>query len=70
VHPTRVVIKTEERNILSGTRITTLNALAGGDAKEVRWVVRAKGSKKLEVEIISMLGGRVQTSIELKEGAQ
>lgn len=35
--------------------------------KEVRWVVRAKGAKKLEVEVISMLGGRLEVSVELKE---
>jgi murein tripeptide amidase MpaA len=69
VHPTRVVLKTEERNILSGSRTTALNAIAGGDAKEVRWIVRAKGVKKLEIEIISMLGGRIQTNVELKEEA-
>lgn len=67
VHPTRVVLKTDERNILSGVRTTALNAIAGGEAKEVRWVVRAKGEKKLDVEIISMLGGRMQASVELKE---
>jgi hypothetical protein len=64
------MLKTAEQNILSGTRTTMLNAIAGGDAKDVRWVVRVKGEKKLDLEIISMLGGRVQASIELKEEAR
>jgi hypothetical protein len=67
VYPTRVVLKTEDKSILSGDRITMLNAIQGGATKEVRWVVRAKGAKKMDVEVISMLGGRMQTSIELKE---
>ena len=64
---TRVVLKTEDKFILSGTRITMLNAIQGGEAKEARWVVRAKGSKRLGVEVISALGGRTQASVELKE---
>jgi hypothetical protein len=67
VYPTRVVLKMGDKFILSGDRITMLNAIQGGATKDVRWVVRAKGTKKLDVEIVSMLGGRTQTSIELKE---
>jgi hypothetical protein len=67
VIPTRVLLKTEDKFILSGARMTMLNAIPPGDEKEVRWVVRAKGMKKLEVEVISALAGRTQASIELKE---
>jgi hypothetical protein len=67
VYPTRVVLKTEDKFILSGDRITMVNAIQGGATKDVRWVVRAKGAKKLEVEVISMVAGRTQTSVELKE---
>lgn len=70
VHPTRVILKTEEKFVLSGARVTMLNAIPGGEAKDVQWVVRAKGEKKLEVEVVSMLGGRVQVSIELKGEAK
>ena len=70
VHPTRVVLKTDQKFLLSGERTTMLNAIQAGEMKEVRWVVRAKGAKKLEVEVISMLGGRTQTSVELKEEAK
>jgi len=69
VNPTRVILKVEDKNILSGARITMLNAIQGSEAREVRWVVRAKGEKKLDLEIISLLGGRLQTAVELKEGS-
>jgi hypothetical protein len=67
VHPTRVVLKTDPKFLHSGERTTMLNAIQPGEMKEVRWIVRAKGAKKLEVEVISMLGGRAQASVELKE---
>jgi hypothetical protein len=70
VHPTRVVLKTDPKHLLSGERTTMLNAIQAGEMKEVRWVVRAKGLKKLELEVVSMLGGRTQTSVELKEEAK
>ncbi len=70
VHPTRVVLKMEDKLILSGARVTMLNAIPGGESKEARWVVRSKGEKKLDIEVVSMIGGRIQTSIELKEGTK
>jgi hypothetical protein len=68
VQATRVTLKIDEKLILSGARTATFNAISGGDAKEARWVVRAKGMKKLDVEIVSMLGGQFEASVELKEG--
>jgi hypothetical protein len=67
VHPTRVMLKTDQKFLLSGERTTMLNAIQPGEMKAARWIVRAKGAKKLDVEVISMLAGRTQTSIELKE---
>jgi len=67
VHPTRVVLKVDPKQLLSGNRVTMLNAIAGGDAKEARWVVRAKDAKKLSIEVISMIAGRTETEVELKE---
>jgi len=67
VLPTRVTLQVEPHNILSGTRVTALNAIQGQEAKEVRWVVRAKGEKKLELEIISALAGTAQATVELKQ---
>lgn len=68
VHPTRVVLKVDRKLLLSGERTAMLNAIQSGEAKEARWVVRAKGMKKVGIEVISMLGGRVETEVELKEG--
>jgi hypothetical protein len=70
VHPTRVTLKTDQKHLLSGERTTMLNVIQAGEMKEVRWIARAKGVKKLDVEVISMLGGRTQTSVELKEEAK
>lgn len=67
VHPTRVILKVDPKQILSGDRVTMLNAIAGGDTKEARWVVRTKGAKKLSIEVISMIAGRTETEVELKE---
>lgn len=67
VHPTRVILKVDPKQILSGDRVTMLNAIAGGDAKEARWVVRTKDAKKLSIEVISMIAGRTETEVELKE---
>ena len=70
VHPTRVTLRADQKHLLSGERTTMLNAIQPGEMREVRWVVRAKGLKKLDVEVISMLGGRTQASVELKEQAK
>jgi hypothetical protein len=70
VRPTRVALKVDEQNVLSGTRVTLLNAIPGGEAKEVRWVVRAKNAKTLDVEVVSLLAGRLATNVVLKEGVQ
>ena len=65
-----MTLKADPKHLLSGERTTMLNAIQPGEMKEVRWVVRAKGLKKLDVEVISMLSGRAQTSVELKEEAK
>jgi hypothetical protein len=70
VNPTRVLLKTDAKHILSGPRTAMLNAIQPGEMKEVRWVVLAKDTKKLDVEVISALGGRTQMSVELKEEAK
>src|SRR5262249_10571774 len=67
VYATRVVLTNiTDKAILSGTKRTMLGAIEGsGGMKEVRWVIHAKG--KLDLEVVSMLGGTVNASIELKE---
>ncbi|HXJ60409.1 MAG TPA: M14 family metallopeptidase [Verrucomicrobiae bacterium] len=67
VLPTRVILKTDTKNILSGQRTVMLDAIQGHAAKEVRWVVRAKGESKLDLEIVSALAGHTQTAVQLKQ---
>ena len=67
VHPTRVVLKSEVKSLLSGTKTVMLNSIDPGGSKEARWVVLAKGLKQLDIEVISMLGGRLKQTIELKK---
>ena len=67
VHPTLVELKLEEKAILSGTKRTTLDAIAGsGGMKEVRWVVHARNTSKVGVTVKSTLGGSFDAEIELK----
>jgi len=69
VYPTRVVLSVDDQRILAGTKRPLLGPIAGsGGMREVRWVIQGQGLPKLEVEVVSMLGGTVQTSLELKEG--
>ncbi len=65
--PTRVVLKSEVKSLLSGTKSVALSSIAPGESKEARWVVLAKGLKQLDIEVISTLGGRLQQRIELRE---
>ena len=68
VNPTRLVLKLDDKSILSGSRITLLGPIPGsGGMKEVRYIVNGKGHDKLEVEVISMLAGSAQLTVELKE---
>lgn len=68
IHPTRLVLKLDDESILSGTRITNLPVIRGsGGMAEVRYIVRAADRKKVDFEIISMLAGRVEGTIELQE---
>ena len=69
VFPTRLVLKLDDQAILSGTKRTMLSPIEGsGGMKEVRYIIHAKDRKKIEFEVVSMLGGTVQASVELKEG--
>jgi hypothetical protein len=68
VFPTRVVFPLEAAAFLNGARQTLLGPIAGsGGMREVRVVVHAKGRKRIEFEVVSMLAGSIQSSVELKE---
>lgn len=70
VYPTRVVLKVDQKQILSGKRATMLSVIQAGEAKEARWVFRATDMKKVSIEVISMIAGRVETEVELKGEAK
>ncbi len=67
IHPTRLVLALEDEMILSGTRITNLPVIRGsGGMTEVRYVIRAADRKKVDFEVVSMLAGRIEGTIELQ----
>ncbi len=66
VYPTRVVLKLDPKAFLSGRRTTPLETIDGsGGMREVRYTVHVKGQGKVDIEVISMLGGTAQATIEL-----
>lgn len=68
VHPTRVVLDVRAEQILAGTRITYLPALAGsGGAAKVRWTVHAPDRSEIRFQVISMLAGTVEGTIDLRD---
>ena len=68
VFSTRLVLKLDNKAFLSGIRTTLLGPIEGnGGMKEVRFVLHAKDRKTIDLEVISMLGGSIQATLELKE---
>jgi hypothetical protein len=66
VYSTRVVLKLDSKAILSGTRTTMLGPLEGnGGWKEARYIINTGAEKKVDIEVVSMLGGTVRKTIEL-----
>ena len=68
VFPTRLVLKLDDKAFLSGAKTTMLGPIEGnGGMKEVRFIIHARDRKKIDLEVISMLAGSIQSSVELKE---
>jgi len=66
IHPTRLVMELEDESFLSGTRITNLPSIRGsGGMVELRYIVRVPEQEKIDFEIVSMLAGKVKSSVEL-----
>ena len=66
VNPTRLVIELDDESFLSGSRITNLPAIRGsGGMVELRYIVRVPEREKIDFEVVSMLAGKVKSSIEL-----
>jgi len=71
VPPTRVTLLLDDKAILAGTKRVMLGPIAGsGGSKEVRWVILAPDRQRVEVEVVSALGGTVRAHIELKDTSQ
>lgn len=68
VHPTRVVLEIDRQQVLSGTRIVYLPAIAGsGGAAKARWTIHAPNQSEIGFQVVSMLGGTIEGVIELKD---
>ena len=66
VYPTRVVLDLEPQCFLAGSKTTTLPAVAGsGGTTKVRYTVRVPDRKEVRFQVISMLAGRVEGTLEL-----
>lgn len=66
VHPARLVMELEDESFLSGSRITNLPAIRGSSGMvEMRYIVRVPEREKIDFEIVSMLAGKVKSSVEL-----
>ncbi len=70
VYPTRLILDVRPEQLLAGTRITNLPTLTGsGGATETRWTVHAPDQSEIGFEIVSMLGGRIEGTIDLRDPA-
>ena len=68
VFPTRLVMDLDDEYFLSGARITSLSTISGsGGMVELRYVIYAPGRKKIDFEIISMLAGQIEGTINLEK---
>jgi Zinc carboxypeptidase len=69
VHQTRLLIDLPKEAFLSGSRITRLPPIGGsGGMVEVRQIIHAPShDKPVEVTVISMLGGTVNTTVKLEQ---
>jgi hypothetical protein len=68
VYPTRLVMQLDDKYFLSGAKITTLPTISGsGGMVEIRYIIYATGREKIDFEIISMLAGQAEGTINLKE---
>ena len=68
VHPTRLIVDLDDRYFLSGARFTTLPSIRGsGGMVEARYTIKAPDRKKIGFEVVSMLAGRLEGTIELPD---
>ncbi len=66
VYPTRVVVELEPQCFLAGTKTTVLPPIAGsGGTAKVRYTLRVADRKEVRFQVISVLAGRAEGTIEL-----
>jgi hypothetical protein len=71
VYPTRVVLELEPECFLAGAKTTFLPALAGsGGTAQARYTIHAANRREVRFQVVSMLAGRVEGTIELLKAAE
>jgi hypothetical protein len=66
VYPTRVVLDLEPQYFLAGAKTTMLPPIAGsGGTAKARYTIRVPDRKEVHFQVISMLAGRAEGTIEL-----
>jgi hypothetical protein len=66
VYPTRIILELGPEGFLSGARTTFLPIIAGsGGTAKVRYTIHAPNRRQVRFRVVSMLGGRVERTIEL-----
>ncbi|MCU0914157.1 MAG: M14 family metallopeptidase [Planctomycetes bacterium] len=66
VYPTRVIVDLEPACFLAGARTTSLPAIRGsGGTAKVRCTIRVADRSQVQFQVVSMLGGRAEGTIEL-----
>jgi len=66
VYPTRVVLDLGPECFLSGTKVTNLPTIPGsGGTAKVRYVLRVADRQDVHFQVVSMLAGRIEGTIEL-----
>jgi Zinc carboxypeptidase len=71
VFPTRLVLDVENEAILSGSKRVMLGAIPGsGGSRNARWIFLAPKKSQVDLEVVSMLGGRLVKTIDLEAAKQ
>ncbi|MBN1506953.1 MAG: hypothetical protein JW955_08910 [Sedimentisphaerales bacterium] len=71
VYPTRVVLDLEPSCFLAGARTTVVPPIAGhGGTAKVRCTIRVPDRKEIRFQVISMLAGRTEGTIELLKASE
>lgn len=66
VYPTRVVLELEPECFLAGAKTTVLPTLAGsGGTAKVRYTIHVVNRREVRFQVVSMLAGRVEGTVEL-----